>query len=220
MIDRKIVVTSGLLAGLLACWADFLALFILGTRYPGYSHMTNTWSSLGASASPVSGIISLWWIIMGFLFLWFALGFRLAFREDNTYVKTATWILILYGLGEGAGSGLFKADHTSNLVTVSTAIHNFLGGIGTASILILPLVMLKIIPWKINRRFYTLSWIVFLSGCILLILFLSRYICSENFVLVRIKGLWQRLFVLDYYLYLTVIILLIIRRKSGIFHSG
>jgi hypothetical protein len=214
MIDRKIAVISGLLAGLIACWGDFIALFVLGNLYPGYSHLTNTWSSLGASASPVSGIISLWWIIMGFLFLWFALGFRLAFIQVNPYVKAATWILILYGLGEGAGSGLFKADHSGDLLTVSAIIHNLLGGIGIAAILILPLVMQKIISKKSNRGFFIFSWIVLISGSVILILFLSRYFCSDSCILVRFKGLWQRLFVLDYYIYLTVIIVLMIGKKS------
>jgi hypothetical protein len=220
MIDRRIVSISGLMAGLIACWGDFITLFVLGTRYPGYNHFFNTWSSLGASASPVSGIISSWWIIMGFLFLWFALGFRLAFVEGNPYVKAATWILILYGLGEGAGSGLFKADHSGDLLTVSAIIHNLLGGIGIAALLILPLVMQKIIFMKSNRGFFTFSWIVLISGSVILILFLSRYYCSDSCILVRFKGLWQRLFVLDYYIYLTVIIVLIIREKSRFYRSG
>jgi hypothetical protein len=187
----------------------------MGSRYPGFSHLTNTWSYLGAIASPVSGIISLWWIIMAFLFLWFAIGFRFAFPKDSPHIKTVMWMLILYGFGEGAGSGLFKADHSGDLLTVSGFIHNFLGGIGVVAILLLPLVMQKINRMKNNRFFKIFSWLVFITGCFLLILFLSRYIFPGNNVLVSYKGLWQRLFVLVCYIYLTVIIVMMIRKKSS-----
>jgi hypothetical protein len=217
MNKRKILVISGALACLTGCSGDFITLFVLGCRYPGYNHLTDTWSSLGASASPVSGIVSLWWVILGILFLWFAVGFRSAFSPGNPFVRTATWLLILYGLGEGAGSGLFKADHVGDSLTVSAVIHNVFGGIGVFALLILPLVMQKIIPGKVSPGFHKLSRLVFIVGCFLLILFLSRYLHFENNFPARNNGLWQRLFVLDYYLYLIVIAVWMIRKKAGAF---
>ena len=103
MIDRKILVNAGSAACFTACIGDFLSLFVFGPHYPGYSQIHDTMSSLGASESPVSGIISAWWIILGFLMIIFAFGFRAAYPHNDKYVTTVFWLLILYGLGEGVG---------------------------------------------------------------------------------------------------------------------
>ncbi len=215
MTKRKILVVSGAMAGLIACWGDFTALFIGGSRYPGYNHLTDTWSSLGASLSPVSDGMSLYWVITGILFIWFAVGFRFAFSPADSSVRMAALLIFLYGLGEGAGSGLFKADHVGDSLTFAAEIHNLVGGIGVLALLILPLVMPKIIPDSKFAGFHTLSRLIFIAGCLWLLLFLSRYLPYKESFFVRYKGLWQRLFVLNNYLYLTVIALRIIRNECS-----
>lgn len=205
MIDRKILVNAGSAACYTGCIGDFLSLFILGPKYPGYSQMHDTMSSLGASASPVSGTISAWWVILGILMIIFAFGFRAAYPRDNKYVTTVFWLLILYGLGEGMGSGLFKADTVSGSYTFSFIIHDVLGGAGVIAILILPLIVQKIKPFFSSRGFIRYSYITLTLGLLFLILFTFRFIGNENNILSAYKGLWQRLFVADYYLFLMVI---------------
>lgn len=214
MINKKSIIIIASIACFTACIGDFLATFVLGDYYPGYSQLRNTMSLLGITASPVSGIISTWWIILGFLIILFALGFARAFGYDKKNVKIVTWLLILYGLGEGLGSGLYKADHVNNSMTTSAIIHEILGGIGVFAILVLPLVMKKIIPRNANRGFHKFSLVVFFAGIFLLVLFSLRlfYQGSNEFILY--KGLWQRLFVLDYYLYLMVIAVMMIKNQQ------
>jgi hypothetical protein len=211
-IDKKSLIIVGSIACFTACIGDFFATFFLGEYYPGYSQLHNTMSLLGVTASPVSGIISTWWIILGFLIILFALGLGQSFGYDKKYVKIATWLLIFYGLGEGLGSGLYKADRMNNALTTSAIIHEILGGVGIFAILILPMMMKKIISEETNPGFHKLSLIVFFAGIVLLVLFSVRFFHQGNNVFTLYKGLWQRLFVFDYYLYLMVIAIMMLKK--------
>ncbi len=220
MNKRQTLIVLSVIACYVACVGDFVVLFIFGNQYPGYSQLYNTMSSLGASASPVSLIVSTWWVILGLLFVMFAFGFRQAFSPTNKYVILAFWLIIMYGLGEGLGSGLFKADHQNGKLTTSAIIHDILGGIGVAAILLLPLIMQKIIPRSTNHGFHLLSKLILIIGLVLLLLFTLRFADNEAIELVRLKGLWQRLFVFVYYVYLLIIGAIMVRdhlnAKKGI----
>jgi hypothetical protein len=170
-------------------------------------------SSLGATISPVSNIVSSLWILLGFLFIFFGYSFRKAFRPETNYVKAASWLIIIYGLGEFVGSGLFKADHIGNTVTNSAVVHGILGTIGIAALMVLPLVMQKIIQPSTNPGFHALSWIVFIAGIVLMVLFNFRFFHPEDNILNKLEGLWQRLFALDYYIFLFVVISMMIRNR-------
>lgn len=205
---RKILIITGIIACFIACFGDFAVTFICGSRYPGYSQFHDTMSALGASASPVSGIVSAWWMMMGALFILFAIAFRLSFRPDS-YVKTASLLIVLYGLGEGLGSGIFKADPSGRTVISSYMVHNFVGGIGVIAIMALPLIMKKIIHRTVDPLFCHFSNLTFAAGILFVTLFLFRFNGSGE--LAAFKGLWQRLFVLNYYIYLLIINVMMIR---------
>jgi hypothetical protein len=202
------------LACIIACTGEFVALFVFGAYYPGYNQLKDTMSSLGASNSPVSGEISLWWVIIGLLLIFFGTGFKIAFSEKGVYAKVASWLIMLYGFGEGIGSGVFKADHLVNELKISTTIHDILSGIGVTAILLLPLIMLKLITKNEMPVFHRMSKIVFICGIITVLLFLFRYSSNENNFFTVYKGLWQRLYMLNTYIYLTTVAILIIRRNK------
>ena len=205
MIERKKLIIPSVIACFTACAGDFLTTFILGSKYPGYSQLFNTMSSLGASESPVSFIVSLWWIILGVLIVFFAFGFRAAFLPGNKYVNVAFWLLIIYGLGEGIASGLFKADMVHDSMTVSYIIHDILGGAGVVAILVLPLVVQKIDKFSNNTGFRKLSCTIFMFGMLFQILFTFRFFGAGNAFPGKYTGLWQRLFLLVYYIYIITI---------------
>jgi hypothetical protein len=202
------------IACIIACVGEFLSLFIFGALYPGYSQLKETMSSLGATVSPVSNEISAWWVIMGFLIIFFGIGFMKSFSEKKKYGTIASWLIILYGFGEGIGSGAFKADHILNSLTNSGILHDILGGIGVTAILVLPMIMFKVITKKENLFFYRLSWIVFFGGIITVVLFAFRFSTNENNFLSLYKGLWQRLFMLNTYIYLSTISIIMIRKQQ------
>jgi hypothetical protein len=209
--ENYIVISSA--ACMLACLGEFLTLFIFGSRYPGYSQLKDTMSALGASASPVSAIMSAWWVMMGILMIFFATGYRMTFSGKGKYAILAALLISLYGFGEGIGSGMFKADHLQTGMTTGAVMHDILGGIGVASILLLPLVMLKVIPKTEDRSFYRMSQIILITGFLTVSLFLFRYSSNENTILSEYKGLWQRLFMLNTYIYLFVVAVIMMRKK-------
>jgi hypothetical protein len=218
MIDRKIIVVAGAAACFAGCTGDFLSLFILGPEYPGYNQLYDTMSSLGSSASPVSDIISAWWIILGIMMIMFAFGFRAAFSPGDKYVKIVFWLLILYGLGEGVGSGLFKADRIAGSYTTSFIVHDILGGAGVVALLILPFFVQKIKPFFSSPGFVRFSNIILITGTFFLILFSFRFIENGENIIAKYKGLWQRLFVIVFYIYLMTIafksIMITVRQKG------
>jgi hypothetical protein len=214
MTDRnKKIVLFGAIAGVAGCAGDFLVVFVFGNYYPGYSQLYNTVSSLGATISPVSNIVSSLWILLGIFFVVFGYSMRKAFRPETIYVKVASWLIIIYGLGEFVGSGLFKADHIGNTVTHSAVVHGILGTIGIATLMVLPLVMLKIIQRSTNPGFHKLSWIVLIAGIVIMVLFNFHFFHPEDNILNKLEGLWQRLFALDYYIYLFVVISMMIKTR-------
>jgi hypothetical protein len=206
-------ITVSAIICIIACTGEFVTLFVCGAYYPGYSQLRDTMSSLGSSISPVSDEISIWWIIMGFLFIFFGTGFKKAFSKKGMYCNIASWLIILYGIGEGIGSGAFKANHVANGVSILLSIHDILGGIGVIAILLLPLIMQKVILRNEMPVFNQMSKIIFITGIITVFLFLFRYSSNKNNFLVNYKGLWQRLFMLNTYTYLATIAIIMIKKN-------
>lgn len=202
------------IACIIACVGDFVGMFFLGNFYPGYSQLRNTMSALGTSISPVSNEISIWWIIAGFLFIFFGIAFKKAFIVKTSDVKIASWLIIFYGIGEEIGSGVFKEDAIGTALTKTNIIHNLFGGIGVLSILLLPLFMKKIISRKQMPAFYKMSTVIFTIGVLMLLLFLFRFLNIKTNLFYIYKGLWQRISMLNNYIYLTTIALIMLFQKT------
>jgi hypothetical protein len=200
---KKVIIRISAVICILFCIGDITLMFFFSKRFPGYSQLTDTISSLGTTSSPVGNLFSVWWVIMGFGFIFFSTGFGLANKNYGKYAKIAAWLIALYGFGEGLGSGLFRADHIGNSLTTSAIIHDIFGGVGVAALLFLPLVMQKIFTKKSQRALHIFFGIIFYLGIITWILFLFRYV--ENTSLSLYKGLWQRLSLINYYLLFIVI---------------
>jgi hypothetical protein len=193
------------------CIADFIVLFVLGDYYPGYSQLKNTISSLGATMSPVSDLISAWWIFIGIVFIFFGIIFRKVFYENPKSSKLASILIMLYGIGEGIGSGLFKADRIGGEMTPSFIAHDIAGGIGLIAAFLLPLVMQKVIEKANYPRFNVFSKIIFFIGLITIAFFTIRFSTQRSWIFDR--GLWQRLFMLNLYVYFITISVIMYKKR-------
>jgi len=192
------------LIGFFACIGDIVMTAIYGFKYPNYSQLHDTMSKLGATDSPVGFQMSLWWVLLCFLFIIMAFGFKQVYYQKSKSFRIAFWLIVIYALGEGLGSGIFPADHIKNKISLSLIIHDSLGGIGIAAIMILPFILLKTLSK--NIRFYHFSKFILIFGPAMLILFtISKIVDNPNNHIVIYKGLWQRLLMLNYYLYLMAI---------------
>ena len=190
----------------MATAGDFLVMGFAGSKYPGYRMFHDTESMLGATASPVASMTSTWWIVLGILFTIYGLGFLLTYKEYGKTARLAAWLIVLYGIGEGMGSGIFPANYVNGNLTFSGKVHDTLGGLGIAGMFILPLLVRRIIPEKKHPVLYSSAIPVIAFGLLALILFSIAKLKSQPVEFITTwKGLWQRLLTLNFYIYLDIL---------------
>lgn len=201
------------IACVVACVGDFLVMFILGHSYSGYSQIRDSMSALGASISPVAFEMSAWWVVVGILLTVFGIGFGLTFSNDKR-AKVASWLIVIYALGEGVGSGLFPADYIGDKLTFIGYVHDAIGGVGIAGIFFLPLVLRPFFKENSNLNLYKLSIVVFILGFSFLFLFgIARLDYFADSLIASYKGLWQRLLMLNYYVFIIAIAFLMLKKS-------
>lgn len=194
--------------GLISIWLFFILEFItdiwFGSIYPGYDWKTQSISYLGQRGSPIENWVSIWGIFFTLLVLIFAYAFY-QFYKSNKWAKIAALALLVYGLGEGIGSGCFPIDPPGMDITLSGRLHNIFSGIGDTGIVLLPFIFMFMFPRKENRKLHVYLWIVVGIGSIMACFFLiAKYYRPDNFIL-DFKGLWQRIYTFNYYVMLLVI---------------
>lgn len=68
--SRTMILAAAILC-MAACITDLSLIYWFGKQVSGYSHLTNTLSSLGISSSPVAGAVTVWSVILGVIFIFF-----------------------------------------------------------------------------------------------------------------------------------------------------
>jgi hypothetical protein len=207
-----------LMACLIACLADMISLFIFARHFPAYNPNTQPISGLGASGSPVAGFVSGFWIFLGFVFLLFAYAYHKGNYSNLREIRITSWLIAIYALGEQVGSGLFPGNHLDRHLTTIGIIHNIIGGIGVMALMAIPFVLSRRYDPKSYPIFNSFLWIISFSGIILFVLFSVSRLNSQRVQWLRSwHGLWQRLFIANYYILLitTAFKLFLENRKSG-----
>jgi hypothetical protein len=187
---------------------------LLGTWYPGYRPFFQPMSDLGDEGSPVALITSIWWVIMGLLFVVFGYGFGRAFSNHRGPVRTAAWMIALYGVGEGLGSGLVSGTPGKAFQTPGSIIHNMLGGLGVVAAVSLPFIIMRIFNSPRVPNFHRYSWFTTATGIGFFVLFSISSFYRPEGSWISFTGLWQRLFMLMYYLYFMCLAVLILTRRK------
>jgi len=191
-----------------ACLGDFLVTFLLAMLYPAYDSLQQPESFLSSSNSPVAHWMGAWCVVFSALFLAFALGIALAFGHTYRGATLLAWLVACYGIGEGIISGVFPYDFVNGQLTVAGQIHTVGGRIGQGALYFAPLV-----AWYALHRDYpvlkVLSLLVFVLGSMLLLLY-----GAAKLQLIGYRGLWQRLFMALYFLYLMYLAWLLYRQAE------
>jgi len=209
-----LLVRSSAVIGIIACLGDLLMTHLLGGWYPGYNSNLQPMSELGESGSPVAGITSAWWVILGLMFIVFGYGFHRAFRQQGLLSRMGGWMLALYGVGEGLGSGLIEGTPGKAFSTPGSIIHNLLGGAGMSAAILLPFLMMKIYQGRRYRVVRRYSLLTTAAGIFFLILFGISSFYRPNGSWISYAGLWQRLCMLTYYVYFIFLAILMLRHRS------
>jgi hypothetical protein len=144
--------------------------------------------------------MNVWGVIFSVVFVVFAYALQKTIFQKGMWQHAAVWLIAIYGVGEGAGSGLFPYNHIGGELTLSGQLHSIFSAIGDVAMVILPFALIKVFPRKDFPKLNLYAWVVAISGPALIIIFL---LARQN--LVPLKGLWQRLFLLDYYSLMMVI---------------
>jgi Protein of unknown function (DUF998) len=185
---------------LVACVGDFAVTSIIGYYYKGYNFLTQSQSYLGTSNSPVATYMNTWGVIFSLLFLIYAYALKRTIFKHGFWQHLAVWLIVIYGVGEGAGSGLFPYNHIGSELTLLGKLHSIFSAIGDIAMVLLPFVLTKVFSKQSFPRLHLHARFVGISGPVLIIIFL---LARQH--IVPLKGLWQRLFLLDYYSLLIVI---------------
>jgi hypothetical protein len=192
-----------LIACLVACLGDLAALVVFAHLYHGYNASLQTISALGAWESPISRLVSWWWIFIGSVFLLFAFAYGKCDVEPGSAQKRTAWLVAIYAAGEEIGSGIFPGNHLSGHLTSTGIVHNIVGGIGVVALVIAPFVLMRKYTPKDQPSFNHFLRLISLLGILAFVVFsLSRIVQPEYLWLRLRQGIWQRLFVVDYYIFL------------------
>lgn len=208
--QRRFVAVAAL-AGWVATVGDVVVSLILGFFYPNYNHVELVMSELGTSQSPVALWINLWWVIFGVLFVVFALGVWRAFASDGPAGVIVALLIAVFGLAAGLAAGLFPMDPGGAEITLSGRLHGILGGIGYLALMVVPLVARPLFPQTRASRWLSIA--AFVLGVVSFVLFVISEDAPSGAGILSYAGLWQRVFLLDYYVYLDVIAVRMLRRS-------
>jgi hypothetical membrane protein len=202
--------------GVLACLGDLYMIYFLGNQYPAYKPFLQAMSDLGHAGSPVARLVSTDWVIMGLMFIIFGYGFYRAFLPHDKMARTAGWMLALYGIGEGLGSGLIPGTPGKILQAPGSIFHNLLSGVGVFAAILLPFIIIKMFSARKPSALFWYSWFTTVSGLLLLTLFLISNVYHPEGNWISYLGLWQRLFRLIYYLFFIYLaVLMLVRSKTN-----
>ena len=194
--------------GVISFWLFFVLEIVtdiwFGSTYPGYNWKTQSLSYLGQSGSPLEHLVLIWGIFFTILIILFANAFY-QLNKSKKWVKIATGLLILYGLGEGIGSGCFPINPPGTTLTLDAMFHNIFGGIGDTGLVLFPFALMLMFPKKENNKFNTYLWSVVGIGLLMASFFLiAKYYKPDNFIL-SYKGVWQRIYTFNYYVMIGVV---------------
>lgn len=194
--------------GILSYWLFFVLEIAtdiwFGSKFPDYNWKTQSLSYLGQSGSPIEQWVLIWGIVFTILITLFAHTFHQLYKS-NKWALIATCFLLIYAWGEGLGSGCFPINPPDTLITNDGMLHNIFSGIGDTGLVLFPFILLLMFPKIENQMLHVYLWSVIGIGLVMVSFFLiAKYFHPDNFIL-SLKGVWQRIYLLNYYLLLLVV---------------
>lgn len=166
---------------------DLLGPFLWATRYPGYNHLRDTISALGAPGSPVQKEQSAALILVGSLLLVFAFGQGLSFQAVRWSHVLFLLGIVLFGVGSIL-AGIFPEDPAGAAETASGKIHGIASGLGFLFLILNPL-------WALWIEEFARLKAVNVGLFVAAVLSFAAFLASGNHTagILQYTGLFQRL---------------------------
>jgi hypothetical membrane protein len=114
---------------------------------PRYSHVYNVISELGETGSPTASAVSITFIVTGLMIVFFGIGLHSELSRGRRRVWMGAAV-VLYGMLDFVGSGVFPCDPSGASVTSTAAIHANLTVLGELAALAAPFLFL----WDTDGR--------------------------------------------------------------------
>jgi len=190
---------------LLATLGDLFIPIIIGFKYPGYNHFTDTISTLGTNKSPVQKFQCINLIAVGILFIIFSVGQGLSFAQIKWCHRLFILGIVLFGIGTIL-AGIFPEDPKDIAETVSGKIHGIASGVGFIFLILNPLWAIWIAEFK-DLRYVNIT--LFVLAVLTFILFMISENISNG--IIKYTGLFQRLNLIILYGHLILNYIWIIR---------
>jgi len=199
--------------GLVAIVGDVLLPFVIAAMQPGYDHVSQYMSELGAPGRAGASFLSIWWIASGVLTIGLAVGLHLG--TGRARLAWAGPLMVAgFGLFTGIGSGLFPCDEGCLGETFSGRMHDHLNAVGAISQLVAPGVLW--LRWRKSERWWGFrSWTV--AGQVALLLSFVLFMAvgeGTHGQVGSLAGLAQRLYQGSFYLWLAVVAAGLVRASS------
>ena len=131
-LSKQINIKILALCGIIFVVFDVIMYNILAALRPGYNRLTDAISLLGAEGTSNADYASATFIMSGILTIFFAIGLHQVFDEENRNKKSLIFI-ILFGLFDSIGSGIFPCDAGCAGETPTGQMHMLVSLVGLIS---------------------------------------------------------------------------------------
>ena len=133
-----------------------LSVIILGAIKPGYSHIYHTMSELGESGAVTAQPAAVVFIVTGLMITVFGYAVQRGLKREDRRVWTGV-LIMLYGLLDFVGSGVFPVEAGGTADTIVSTIHVYATLFGELAALGMPVWFYKdtvgLVEWEKHRNF-------------------------------------------------------------------
>jgi hypothetical protein len=211
------LIRAGALCGLCAALLDLPVIAVFAQLEPGYNRFESFASALGARGSPNGRLISAWWVVYGVLLVLFSLSLLRSSRPRTWLGWVGPLLVLIFAAGDGIGSGVFRCDPGCAGATPGARMHLLVSSIGSVALIPAPVFMWS--TWRHEERWrgYRTFTLVIQGIGLLDIAALALAETREAGFFAGNAGLFQRFFLLTYYVWIVGVALKLLRGPG---HAG
>jgi hypothetical protein len=204
------------LLGIVAAFFDIPIITLIGLLRPHFNSIERFASALGITGKPYSLVISGWWVLYGAMIVLFSLGLLWAAGRKSKIRWVGPLLIMMFGIFDGIGSGIFPCDAGCAGVTLVGKLHHIVSTLGISALLPAPFFMW--LAWRHERAWERHRSFTIIIQVIGLLIFIALVLNKSEVVSVylgRVGGLLQRMFYSVYYVWFIAIGLKVFRSAEG-----